>query len=220
MHVSLRSFVGNEMENELHGSWGDNEPDACISLEEIAVPAQALVRPADQTLLCLLSELPHGVLKMSERYEDKVETSANLATLRTKVSEEFAEAFEVSMHVSLRSFVGNEMERVREELIKTALELAPGIEIEIRDGYPGWEPNPGALLETAKRVYKDVFGRDAVIEIVHAGLECGIIADKVPGLEAVSFGPLIRGAHTPEEWADVQSTEDIWKLLAALLAEL
>ena len=67
---------------------------------------------------------------------------------------------------------------------------------------------------------KDVFGRDAIIEIVHAGLECGIIADKVPGLEAVSFGPLIKGAHTPEEWADVKSTAEIWKLLAALLKEV
>ncbi len=76
---------------------------------------------------------------------------------------------------------------------------------------------PARFWKQRSAFIKEVFGREAVIEIVHAGLECGIIADKVPGLEAVSFGPLIKGAHTPEEWADVDSTEAIWKLLAALL---
>ena len=210
--------VAAEMETELHGSAGTHEADAKITLEPIEAPPCAFARPEDQTLIALLSQLPHGVLQMSARFEGKVETSANLATLRTRsVGDEFHDAFALEMQVSLRSFVGSEIERVRAAVIATAQKLAPEIEIEIRDAYPGWEPNPGALLETAKGVYKEVFGREAVIEIVHAGLECGIIADKVPGLEAISFGPLIKGAHTPEEWADVSSTEAIWKLLAALL---
>jgi dipeptidase D len=213
--------VAAEMEAELHGSAGTHEPDATITLEPIEAPASAFARPEDQILIALLSQMPHGVLKMSERFAGKVETSSNLAVLRTKpAGSEFEDAFEVSLHVSLRSFSGDEIKRVRDEVINTAQTLAPAIDVDIREGYPGWEPNPGELLETTKRVYKDVFGREAIIEIVHAGLECGIIADKVPGLEAVSFGPLIKGAHTPEEWADVQSTEEIWKLLAALLQEI
>ncbi len=213
--------VAEEMETELHGSAGTHEPDAKITLEPIEAPPAAWRRPHDQVLIALLSQLPHGVLQMSQRFAGKVETSANLATLRTQsVGDEFKDAFKIELHVSLRSFIGSEIERLRASLIQTAQALAPEVEVSIRDGYPGWEPNPGPLLETAKRVYKDVFGREAVIEIVHAGLECGIIADKVPGLEAVSFGPLIKGAHTPEEWADVNSTEAIWKLLAALLKEI
>jgi dipeptidase D len=213
--------VAQEMESELHGSTGTHEPDAHITVEPIEAPSSAWVRPHDQVLIALLSQLPHGVLQMSQKFEGKVETSANLAVLRTRpVGDEFKDAFEVSLHVSLRSFVGSEIERVCSEVIATAQKLAPEIDVDIREGYPGWQPNPGALLETAQRVYKEVFGREAVIEIVHAGLECGIIADKVPGLEAVSFGPLIKGAHTPEEWADVASTEAIWKLLAALLKEI
>lgn len=219
--VERLEAVAAEMETELHGSAGTHEADAKITLEPIEAPPAAWARPDDQVLIALLSQLPHGVLQMSARFDGKVETSANLATLRThSVGDEFKDAFQIEMHVSLRSFVGSEIERVRASLIQTSQALAPEIEVQIRDGYPGWEPNPGALLETTKRVYKEVFGREAVIEIVHAGLECGIIADKVPGLEAVSFGPLIKGAHTPEEWADVRSTAAIWQLLAALLKEI
>jgi len=201
----------------LSGAWEANEPDLAIGLEEIAAPESALQRPDDATLFRLLREMPHGVLKLSEKYEGKVETSVNLATLRTG---EAPETFEVSLHLSIRSFVAAETERVREEIVQTAQGIAPGIGIEIRDGYPGWEPHPGPLLEATQRVYREVFGREARIEIVHAGLECGVIADKLPGLEAVSFGPLIRGPHTPEEWVDVNSVDEIWKLLAALLREL
>lgn len=219
--VDKIKVVAQEMEAELHGSTGTHEPDARITIEPIEAPSSAWVRPNDQVLIALLSQLPHGVLQMSQQFDGKVETSANLAVLRTKsTGNEFKDAFEVSLHISLRSFIGSEIERVRNEVLQTAQKLAPEIEVDIREGYPGWQPNPGALLETAQRVYTEVFGREAVIEIVHAGLECGIIADKVPGLEAVSFGPLIKGAHTPEEWADVNSTEAIWKLLAALLKEI
>ena len=198
-------------------AWGDHEPDLTIGLEEIAAPESALQRPDDMAVLHLLRELPHGVLQLSEKYEGKVETSVNLATLHTH---EAPENFEVSLHLSLRSFVAAELERVRTEIMQSAQAIAPQIEVEIRDGYPGWEPHPGALLEATQRVYRAVFGREPRIEIVHAGLECGVIADKLPGLEAVSFGPLIRGPHTPEEWVDVNSVAEIWKLLAALLREL
>jgi dipeptidase D len=124
------------------------------------------------------------------------------------------------MHLSIRSFVASAMEQLRDDVTQNAKNIVPHINVEIREGYPGWEPNPGALLEAAQRVFRQVFGSDPKVEIVHAGLECGVIADKLPGLEAVSFGPLIRSPHTPEEWVDIQSVNEIWKLLAALLEEL
>lgn len=206
-----------ETEASLRSEWGENEPDLRLGVEEIAAPESALARPDDAAILHLLRKLPHGVVKMSARYEDKVETSLNVATLRT---EETPEAFEISLHVSIRSFIGSEIERIRDEILQLSREIVPEIEVEIRDAYPGWEPKPGALLETAQRVYRQVFGVEAKVEIVHAGLECGVIADKLPGLEAISFGPLIRGPHTPEEWVDAQSVDRIWTLLAALLDEI
>ncbi len=206
-----------ESEAELRELWGENEPDLRLVVEESAAPENALARPDDAAILRLLNELPHGVVKMSKRYDGKVETSLNLATLRTH---ETPDGFEVSLHLSIRSFVAAETERVRAEILEAAREIVPSIGIEIRDGYPGWEPCPGALLEAAQRVFRQVFGVEAKVEIVHAGLECGVIADKLPGLEAISFGPLIRGPHTPEEWVDVSSVRSIWTLLAALLDEI
>ena len=212
----VRALIA-ETEAALRGEWSENEPDLRLIVEEIAVPPSALARPGDAAILQMLHELPHGVVKMSARYEGKVETSLNVATLRMHST---PEAFEFSLHLSIRSFIGSEIVRVRDEIVQTSQGFLPNIAVEIRDAYPGWEPNPGALLEATQRVYRQVFGIEAKVEIVHAGLECGVIADKLPGLEAVSFGPLIRGPHTPEEWVNVESVDAIWKLLAALLGEI
>jgi dipeptidase D len=147
---------------------------------------------------------------MSEVFPGKVETSANLATVRMD-----REAATVA--TSTRSFVAAELERLQREL--TALAERVGARLEPRPTYPAWEPNRHSrLLEVSERVYAEVFGHAPQVQVIHAGLECGIIAAKLPGMEAISFGPLIRGAHTPEEFVDIPSVEAIWRLLAALLA--
>ncbi|MDQ3815949.1 MAG: M20/M25/M40 family metallo-hydrolase, partial [Armatimonadota bacterium] len=96
-----------------------------------------------------------------------------------------------------------------------------GATVEVRDGYPGWEPNPDSrLLRVAEAVYRRVYGKPPEVQVVHAGLECGVIVSKIPGMEAISFGPLIRGAHTPEEYVDASTVEGTWKLLTTLLDAL
>ena len=105
-------------------------------------------------------------------------------------------------------------------LVRAPVELAGG-RVEEAEGYPAWTPNPDSeLLAQAVEVYKKVAGSEPVVEAVHAGLECGVIGDKYPGMEMLSFGPDIEGAHTPEERVRISSVERSWKLLQKLLQEV
>jgi dipeptidase D len=87
--------------------------------------------------------------------------------------------------------------------------------------YPGWKPNPGSkLLAQCQAVYRESFGGDSSIQVIHAGLECGLIGGTYPAMDMVSFGPTIHGAHAPGERVEVQSVERCWQLLTAILAAL
>ena len=96
-------------------------------------------------------------------------------------------------------------------------ELA-GFQIEQGGGYPAWEPNPdSALLKFATKAYKDSTGEEAEVKAIHAGLECGIIGEKYEGMDMISFGPTIEGAHSPDERVKITSVKNCWDFLLALL---
>ena len=88
-------------------------------------------------------------------------------------------------------------------------------------GYPAWQPNPdSALLKRAKRVYQDLFGKEPEVKAIHAGLECGIIGDKFPGMDMISFGPTIIGAHSPDEKVQISTVEKFWKFVEGLIKDV
>ena len=197
---------------EIKAQWSQNEPDLEITLS----PSNSLSLPINAagtaTILELLRALPHGVAALSERYAGKVQTSSNLAQVQTR-------ADEIEIHVSNRSFMARDIANLQAS--QANLGAAAGGRVEAREGYPGWEPrDESPLREKTIAVYRRVMGRDPIVEVVHAGLECGLLSEKLPGLDAVSFGPLIKGAHTPEEWASIQSTREMWELLTGLLKDL
>ena len=149
---------------------------------------------------------------MSERFKGKVQTSSNLAEVTTRENE-------VEIHVSNRSFVANDIANLQQS--QANLGKAAGAQIVARDGYPGWEPRADSpLREKTIVAYQRTMNREPIVEVVHAGLECGLLSEKFPDLDAVSFGPMIQGAHTPEEWASIESTQQIWNLLTNLLGDL
>jgi len=202
----------SRLDARLKAEWLEAEPGLQVTASPL--PAAESVLPAEMgaVVMDLLRALPHGVLRLSEVFPGKVETSANLATVRT---EEAA----LVVAASTRSFVVAELDRLQRELQEIGSRA--GAELVPRPVYPAWEPNRDSeLLRVAERVYREVAGHPAQVQVIHAGLECGIIAAKLPGMEAVSFGPLIRGAHTPEEYVDIPSVEATWLLLTALLAAL
>jgi len=205
---SMQNHI-NVIQDDFRLQWGEFEPSLALQATPADTPPQVLRQTERDLLLELLHDLPHGVLKMSDAFAGKVETSSNLAGVR-------AVGADIEIATSSRSFNPGALQAVQDkigELGRTA-----GALIEVRDGYPGWEPNPDSqLLKLTEAAYRALNGHDAKVEVIHAGLECGVIVSKVPGMEAVSFGPLIRGAHSPEEHIDSSTVAPIWKLLLNLL---
>lgn len=192
--------------------WVEDEPNLQIETRPTALPDQMFKRHTHDTMLALLDAVPHGVLAMSERFQGKVQTSCNLASVETG-------ADAIGMQISYRSFVASELMRLQNQLTDLAAQYSIGIEL--RDGYPGWEPSAQSRLrEIAREAFAQINGREPIVEVIHAGLECGLIAAKRPGLDAISFGPLIRGAHTPEEGVCIPTVATSWNLLRELLARL
>ena len=169
--------------------------------------------PASQkALLNFLLALPHGVTAMHQEIAGLVETSTNLAIVSLKKGQ-------AQMVCSSRSSVGSALEALRDS-IKAVADLAQA-KAKQPSGYPGWTPNlKSPLLETLKGVHVKVFNKEASVAALHAGLECGIIGEKFPGMDMISFGPTIQHPHSPEERLEVHSVENFWKFLTASLEAL
>jgi len=195
--------------------FGSIEPGVEIVLEQTADDDE-LSMPMNQhardRLLYLLSVLPHGVISMSRDVPGLVETSNNLAIVET-------DAAEARVTTSHRSSVMPALFAVREQ-IRSASHQA-GAEVDEDEAYPGWKPNPDSpVVKQTVDVYEQLFGKKPEIKAIHAGLECGLLLEKLPGLDAVSIGPEIRNAHSPDEMVQISSVQNFYKHLKALLETL
>lgn len=198
--------------HSIESQWRGDEPSMRLHRETVASPLAPLRAADSAKVLSLLRDLPHGVAKMSERFPGKVQTSSNFAEVHTGANE-------MSFSVSNRSFLAAELSETQQRV--AALGESAGARIETRDGYPGWEPRgESALVDLTAQAFKEATGHAPKTEVVHAGLECGLLSEKLPNLDAVSFGPLIRGAHTPEEWVSIPSVRIIYDVLTVLLRKL
>ncbi len=163
-------------------------------------------------LLNMLFAMPHGVLAMSHAVEGLVETSTNLAVIKTH-------ADKISVLTSQRSSVNSGLDTVA-QMVASVGKLAES-DIHPTNGYPAWQPNPeSSLLKLATEVHKDLFDEAPEVKAIHAGLECGIIGDKFPGMDMISFGPTILGAHSPDEKVNVPTVEKFWRYLVAILEKV
>jgi dipeptidase D len=167
---------------------------------------------SSQLTLELLAAIPNGVVGMSQEIAGLVETSTNLGVVKT-------EGAKVVAVCCSRSSVMSALESVITQ--HAALGRLAGAKVEQPDGYPGWQPNLASdLLAIARRNYRQTFGHDAELKAIHAGLECGLLTEKYPNLDIVSFGPNIEGAHSPDERVSIGSVQKIWKLLTTIVADL
>jgi dipeptidase D len=190
---------------------GSVEPDLLVSLSAIASRKKwkVLRKKDQQRILRTLSALPHGVIKMSADIPGLVETSTNLAVIKTTKNS-------VRIATSQRSSVATELGEIK-DTVSDIFRLA-GAAVEIGDGYPGWKPNlDSAILKTAKLAYRSLYGKDPLVKAVHAGLECGVIGERIPGMDMVSFGPTLQGAHSPEERLYIDTVEKFWNFLKEIL---
>ena len=188
------------------------EKNAKVELSKAETPAMVLAEATQRNLLLALISVPSGVLAMSAAMPGLVETSTNLASVK------FAED-KIVITTSQRSSVESAKEYAKLQV--ESVFVAAGCEVVHSDGYPGWAPNPNsALLECTKMAYKKLFGSEPKVRAIHAGLECGLFLEKYPHLEMVSFGPTLRGVHSPDERLEIATVDKFWKLLVEVVATI
>lgn len=185
--------------------------DEGVSIAANLASASEVLAPADQhAIFRALHAAPHGVKRMSQRVGGVVETSNNLGVISIADGKVFT-------NLMVRSLLDSGFQNLASEIV--GLFQLAGFEVETEGGYPGWAPNPASpLLALFQQVYRQQFGADSGVQVIHAGLECGIIGAKYPQMDMVSFGPNIRGAHAPGERVEVASVGKAWQLLQAVLA--
>lgn len=197
----------------LYNEFERNEPGLKLKIGSIEMPDSVVDKTSKQKLLAALDGCPHGVLEMSTRMEGMVETSTNLASVK------FANLGEILVTTSQRSEIESR-KYMAASMVKSVLSLA-GAVVEHGDGYPGWTPDPDSdILQTVVKSYENLFGIKPVVRSIHAGLECGLFLEKYPYLDMVSFGPTIKGAHSPEERLDIETTQKFWKHLVDVLERI
>lgn len=156
-----------------------------------------------------LRTVPNGVQHMSMMMPGLVETSLNLGMLNLK-----DDMFETV--TSVRSSVSTRKEDLKDQV--TQLVEMLGGEVTIEGDYPAWEYQPNSKMrDTIAEIYRELFGKEAIFEAIHAGLECGLFSEKIPNLDCVSFGPMNYDIHTPKERLSISSTERMWKLIVEYL---
>jgi len=189
------------------------EPDAGMefsSFKENALPP--LTEKSQIQMINFLFTIPHGVITMHAEMEGLVETSTNLAVIHTH--EDQAEII-----CSTRSSVASALQATRETIL--ALGQMVGAEVVLEEGYPGWTPKlDSPLLKTLKDVYKMTFDKEAHVAAIHAGLECGILGEKYPDMDKISFGPTIKFPHSPDEKVHVGDVDKFYTFLKAVISEL
>ena len=208
VRTELNIFT-SEVENELSVT----EPDLKLVLESETPRKTAIDQDTTARLLKALYAAPHGVYAMSQDIPGLVETSTNLASVKMKPNHIIR--IETSQRSSILS-ARNDMANT----VRAVFQLA-GANVTFGEGYPGWKPNPhSAILEVAAESYKRLFGVDAKVKAIHAGLECGLFLDKYPTLDMISFGPTLTGVHSPDERMHIPSVEKFWKHLLDILAHV
>jgi dipeptidase D len=184
-----------------------------IRIREVEMPEFVMDRVDQQKLLSALDCCPHGVAAWSDEMEDLVETSTNLASIS------FSEHNTIKIVTTQRSSLGSSKYEIASK-VKTCLMIA-GADVVHSDGYPAWTPSlKSKILKITKASYKKLFGKEPEVKAIHAGLECGLIFEKFTGIDMISFGPSIRGAHTPEEKIEIRTVKMFWDLLLEVISAI
>ena len=193
--------------------FGKTEPDLTLNLSEVngELDKKPFTSDCFKLILNVFYALPHGVVDRNRDNPDFVETSTNFAIIEVKDEKLF-------VTLNHRSSSNTAILAVAES-IEAISDLA-GIKYIRGAGYPGWQPNMDSpVLKRACKVYRELFGKDVNIKAIHAGLECGIIGEKFPGMDMMSFGPTMESVHSPDEKFYIPSLDRFWKFVLGLLKD-
>ncbi len=207
VRVDLNIFI-SEIENE----YSATEPNLSMDLESEAPVEYVMEQMAMERFLLSIYAVHHGVYAMSQDIPGLVETSSNLASIKVCDGT-------IKVVTSQRSSILSSRKDMS-QMVSAAFILG-GATVTTGEGYPGWKPNPSSeILKIAVESYKRLFGVEPKVKAIHAGLECGLFLQKYPSLDMVSFGPTLRGVHSPDERMLIPTVEKFWNHLLDILAHI
>jgi dipeptidase D len=211
--IMMVTAMADEFTADLKEEYGDLEKDFTLSVKEVPVPEYAMDPESQEKLISLLHCCPHGVIAWSKEMEDLVETSTNLASAK------FSAGSTIKIVTTQRSSVESAKHEVA-SAVEDCMVLG-GAEVTHSEGYPGWKPDlSSAILKITRESYLRLFGKEPLVRAIHAGLECGLIHQKVEDIDMISFGPTIKGAHTPEEMIEIRTAQMFWDLLVDVVRSI
>ncbi|MDL2227523.1 aminoacyl-histidine dipeptidase [Odoribacter sp. OttesenSCG-928-L07] len=185
------------------------DPGVIVEFEQADVPKKVLMKKDFLNLSRLIYALPHGVISMSHKLKGIVETSTNLASVKFRNKRVVITTSQRSDSETLKMDIANMVEQCF---------LLANAKVTRGDGYPGWTPNPDSqILKIAMDVYKDLFGKPAIYRSIHAGLECGLFSVKYPDMDMISYGPTLRGVHSPDERIEISTVDKFWRMTLEIL---
>lgn len=188
------------------------EEDLVIELHKIDSITTALHASDSRAVIFTLLGIHNGVYRMSPDIDGLVETSNNLARVTLNDGD-------LEIACLTRSSVDSSKTDLASS-ISAVMQLA-NLEVTLSGDYPGWQPNPNSeILDIAKAKYTELFNHEPRVVACHAGLECGILGERYPGLDMISFGPNIRGAHSPDEHVEIKSVQKFWSYLQEVLKSI
>lgn len=196
----------------LHAEYDSIEKHFTFALNSATLPKQVIERGDLEKILMAIYAVPNGVFRMSPSIEGLVEASSSLAKVIVKDGKFITQSLQRSSVESTKADVAN--------AVRCAFEAAGSAVVQNGD-YPGWEPNANsAILKLMADLYRKTFNDEPQIKACHAGLECGILGKAFPGMDMISFGPNIRGAHSPDEKVQISSVQKFWKFLLLTLEQI
>jgi dipeptidase D len=185
------------------------DPNLKVNVEPCEPSKMVLNKTSQTKLLNLLEGLPHGVHQMNYEIKTLVDTSTNLATVSVKDNT-------IVIGMSSRSSMKSALQDMRNRI--KAIASLSGAKVSEKTPYPGWKPNlQSKILALSKKIFKDMFKAEPKIEAIHAGLECGIIGEKFPGMDMISIGPTLKNPHSPEEQLHISTVDKFYKYLLKIL---
>lgn len=207
VRVDLNVYL-SEVENE----YSVTEPNLTMDLESETPLSEVMEQEAMKRFLYSIYAVHNGVYAMSQDIPGLVETSSNLASVKQRDGKIVVVTSQRSSILSSRKDMS--------QMVSSAF-LLGGAEVTTGDGYPGWKPNPSSqILQVAVDSYKRLFGMEPKIKAIHAGLECGLFLEKYPSLDMVSFGPTLRGVHSPDERMLIPTVDKFWRHLLDVLVHI
>lgn len=205
----FKKFV-SELEQTIKKELSETDPGLTISLEPTDAPMFVIDETTQRNLTDAVVAVPNGVIRMSDAMPGLVETSTNLAVVKT------TENNTIIAQCLMRSSVDSAKEELAERVSAT-FRLA-GANVELAGAYPGWKPNMNSeILKIMQETYNKTYGKIPEIKAIHAGLECGILGSAYPNWDMISFGPTIRFPHSPDEKVNIETVEKFWTWIVETL---